>query len=225
MSVDTRARLVDWAWLPVSVALVVSFSQVGFPVLRDMGVEAPWFALAALIVLLIVSGGPDARRDPAAFISVAAPSLGLGALAFLMPRPADFVVDLLAFGIPLSVAFAGEVVWPFWWSAVLRRPALPRWWAFDINLTEHVTESQRQAERALADPHQGERILRTMRRQTNRLRRRRAPSAEWAALRDDLTDWEDRWAARMTRGDAGDDEEHATAAELTVRHALLRSGG
>jgi hypothetical protein len=223
--VDIRERVAEWAWLPGSISVVVVVSQVGFPALRDQRVTPSSFALAMLIVLLIFSGGRDARRDPAAFVSVVAPSLGLGVLALLLPRPADFVVDLLAFGIPLSVAFAGEVVWPFWWSAVLRRPTLPRWWAFDIKLTEHVTASQRQAERAVADPRQRERILRTMRRQTNRLRRRRAPSADWAALRDDLADWEDRWAARMTGGDAGADAGHPTAAELTSRGAVLRSGG
>lgn len=222
---DTRERLAEWAWLPVSVALVVVFGLGVFPVLRSLEVEPAWLALVALIVMLIACCGKDARRDPAAFASIAVPTLGLGALALLMPRPADFAFDLLAFAIPFSFAFAGDVTWPFWWSAVLRRPALPRWWAFDNKLTEHAMAYRRQGERALADPHQRERILRTLRRQITRLRGMRAPSDEWATLRDDLADWEERWITRTTRGDAPADDAHPTAADLTARHAVLRSGG
>lgn len=132
--------------------------------------------------------------------------------------------DALAFAFVMALTpFLIRRVWPFWWSVVLRRPPLPRWWAFDLALDEHAAEFRRQGERAMAALAERDRVLRMLAPKVARLRRKRAPNAKWATLRDDLADWEDARLDRVRRGDPGFDDMSGPASEITARRDALRS--
>jgi hypothetical protein len=222
---DAREWLADWAWVPVSIAIVVVFGMFGAPLLWSLGVPPAWFALATLTLTFVVCLGPSARRDPAAFASIVGPASVLAVVALALPWPANFALDALAFGLVFAFTFAVSFVWPLWSSAVLRRPPLPSSWDFDDRLTTHAAEMSRWAERTTMDLGEREHALRIAPRRIRQLRRMRAPSADWAALRDDVADWEEAWLDRARRGAPESDDATQTAADLTARHQLLRSRG
>ncbi len=212
-----------------TVALLGYFAALAFVGLAVLGqvsslrVPPAWLTLVGLLAIQLLSG-TDNLSDALAFASSTIPTLGLAAVALVLPWPANAACDLLAFASlllwsPLLIRRS----WPFWWSVVLRRPPLPVWWAFDRTLDEHATEFRRLGERAVADARKRDQMVRNLAPRVGRLRKKRAPTREWAQLRDDLVDWEDAWLERMRAGDLEFADLSGRASEITSRRDALRS--
>lgn len=216
-------RLVRGGWIPGIVGLLGLAALVGLSVV-SIRVPPPWFALAALTTMEVLPA-KGLRDDPRGFASVGGPILGLAVLALVMPWPANAALDAVAFVLLFSSTLLADRIWPFWSSAVLRRPPLPSWWKIDLTLTEEAEEFRRLSEQALADPAQRDRVLRTARGRVMRLRKLRAPDAEWAGIRDELAAWEEAWLERTIRGELDSDDLAARAADLTARRDSLRNQG
>lgn len=214
----------DLGWVSQAAVLVAAglfgFFVFGATVIEASRIDPGWITVAGVALVLAICLGQLARDDTLAFASIAVPSFALAAGSMLVQWPADLALGLVAIGLPASFSLAGDWMWPPWWRLVLRRPALPHWWAFDRDLRAHASALEKLMLAEASAPASPDRLARGAVREVTRLRRLRAPDAAWARLRDDIVTFEEAWIANL-RGAPGVEDAGARASELRARLEAL----
>lgn len=175
-------QLIGWTLFVGAGFSPLVASLAGAPLEEGTQMLSAMVLIIGALVLYAGDGLVFARRDPLGFGSIALPALALPAIGLAT----GFLLMGSALGIGLVMAFAvaGNRVWPIWTRSVLRRRVVSSEREFERAALSRIRGIVHRLVGAVDDPEGCVAHLQIARQDLLDLAVLRAPSADWAAVRD-----------------------------------------